>query len=160
MYPCGHSDQSPILRLCLKFAQNFGHELADVACRGFSGCGTSQGRLAQRPRERETARAAAHIRKPDPIGDASRFWRILASNLQRVRGWGGNGPPNLTAAFQKPLREWLRKRRGSPRHLATANGLIIGKHPLKDISWQPVQGFIFSGLICGPANCRKTLSIL
>ncbi len=33
------------------------------------------------------------------------------SNLQRVTGWGGNGPPNLPGAFQKPLRGWLRKRR-------------------------------------------------
>jgi DNA invertase Pin-like site-specific DNA recombinase len=39
------------------------------------------------------------------------LWGILASNLQRVRGWGGKGPPNLPAAFQKPLRGWLRKHR-------------------------------------------------
>ena len=37
---------------------------------------------------------------------------LLASNLQRVGGWGGNGSPNLPAAFQKPLRGWFRKRCG------------------------------------------------
>jgi DNA invertase Pin-like site-specific DNA recombinase len=55
-------------------------------------------------REREASRPPAYIHEPKSIGDSSRFWGILASNLQRVRGWGGNCTPNLPAAFQKPLR--------------------------------------------------------
>ena len=44
--------------------------------------------------------------------------------------WGGNGTPNLPAAFQKPLRGWLRKRSGVTSGIFDVISHILGHDSL------------------------------